>query len=92
MRQLGVILSGIAFVYVYQKSQVEKAAKVLLSDLNGDSLWSEVQKRRPHPPGAQSKPRPKVKLNVRPLTQYERVMDVKMLLDLTTKRLDLLNF
>jgi hypothetical protein len=37
-------MQGIAFVYLVQREGLEKGAKALLGDLNGDNLWNEVLK------------------------------------------------
>ena len=46
MRELGWILQGVAFVYAYQRQRVEKGAKLLLQELNGDALWQIVQRKQ----------------------------------------------
>ena len=42
MKELNVILTGIAFVFLFQKSQIEKNARIVLSDLNGDTLLKRI--------------------------------------------------
>ena len=37
-------MQGIAIVYAQQRLSLERGAKGLLSDLNGDNLWNSVLK------------------------------------------------
>ena len=100
-----MILQGVAIVYIHQRQVLEKGVKGLLSDLNGDNLWSSVLKiqkaklikERREGDASRVKFRLEGKENVtfdfRDLAgsaRYDQIMDLKKLLDFTRKRLQYL--
>lgn len=93
-----MILQGVAIVYIHQRQVLEKGVKGLLSDLNGDNLWSSVLKiqkaklikERREGDAPRVKFRLEGKENQTGSARYDQIMDLKKLLDFTRKRLQYL--
>ena len=93
LRELAVILQGIAVVFVHQRQMLERGVKGLLSDINGDNLWNSVLKhrkkqlrseRQEENKGAGRAPGSKRQVRFRENGMpNDQIMDLKRLLDFT---------